>query len=330
MDPLEFRLLNDFQRDFPLCAEPYAALAAQLGSDEQTVLETLRRLHNDGCLSRIGAVFGPRRVGASTLAALAVPPEHLESVADLVSAHPEVNHNYEREHTFNLWFVVTAPDQQQLERVLGEIERETGCELIVLPLLEEFHIDLGFDLQGRGRTQGRSRPIDPADMYHPTDMERGLMASLQAGLEFAPRPFARLARQTGLGEHEILAMIESWLADGRIKRFGVVVRHHELGFNANAMTVWDVPDELLAEFGARLAAEPAVTLCYRRARHLPVWTYNLYCMIHGRERAEVVGQIKSMRYRLGLVEFPHAVLFSRQRFKQQGARYFQCSEAANG
>jgi DNA-binding Lrp family transcriptional regulator len=330
MNALELRLLNDFQRDFPLCAQPYAALAAQLGSDEPTILDTLQRLHHDGCLSRIGAVFAPRRVGASTLAALAVPPEQLENIADRVSAYPEVNHNYEREHRFNLWFVVTASDAQQLERVLRDIKTGTGCQLIVLPLLEEFHIDLGFDLQGGGRTQGRSRRIDPADMYHPTDLERVLMAALQAGLELVPRPFDRLAQQTGLGEDEILAMIESWLADGRIKRFGVVVRHHELGYNANAMTMWDVPDGRVGELGALLAQEPAVTLCYRRERHLPAWSYNLYCMIHGRERAQVVAQIKAMRYRLGLVEFPHAVLFSRQRFKQQGARYFQCGDATNG
>ncbi len=144
---LDKRLLNDFQRDFPLEPEPYAVLAERLGVSEAQVLEALQALQEAGAVARVGPVFRPNGVGVSTLAAMAVAPHRLAEIAALVSAHPAVNHNYEREHRFNLWFVVTAPDANALQQALEEIEQSTGCPLLDLPLQEDYHIDLGFELQ---------------------------------------------------------------------------------------------------------------------------------------------------------------------------------------
>jgi DNA-binding Lrp family transcriptional regulator len=143
---LEYHLLNDYQHGFPVTARPFAQIAAELGTDEETVLETVNNLAARNMISRVGPVFKPRRVGASTLAALAVPEERLQEIADIVSAFDEVNHNYEREHEFNLWFVATAADQAAIDRLLDKIRRQTGCQLINLPMEEAYHIDLGFPL----------------------------------------------------------------------------------------------------------------------------------------------------------------------------------------
>ena len=126
LNELEERLLNDFQDGFPLTERPYEAIARRLGTSEGAVIEALAGLRDNGLISRVGPVFRPNRVGASTLAAMAVPAQRLEEVAALVSAYPEVNHNYEREHAFNLWFVATAPDRERLTELLGEIEGRTG------------------------------------------------------------------------------------------------------------------------------------------------------------------------------------------------------------
>jgi siroheme decarboxylase len=146
LSPLEMRLLNEYQKGLPLCPAPFAEIAARLGTHERTVLGLLQRLQERGVVSRVGPVFKPKRIGASTLAALAVPPERLEAVAALVSAYREVNHNYEREDRYNLWFVVTAPSEERLREVLGEIAARSGCPLLDLPLEKQFHIDLGFPL----------------------------------------------------------------------------------------------------------------------------------------------------------------------------------------
>ncbi len=144
---LEKDLLDDFQRDFPLVPRPYKAVAERLGCDEETVLDLLSRMIGAGLITRIGPVFAPHRAGASTLAAMVVPADRLDEVAALVSEFDEVNHNYEREHRINLWFVVCAPAAQRVAAVLDEIAARTGLDVIDLPLEQAFHIDLGFPLQ---------------------------------------------------------------------------------------------------------------------------------------------------------------------------------------
>ena len=147
LDETDRRLLNEFQRNFPLTATPYADIAQCLGVTEQDVIMRLQRLQSAGTVSRVGPVFRPNRIGASTLAAMTVPAARLDEVAALVSAHPAVNHNYEREHDYNLWFVAAAPDEVQLAAVLEEIAHRTGVSVMSLPMLEDYHIDLGFDLR---------------------------------------------------------------------------------------------------------------------------------------------------------------------------------------
>jgi len=147
LNPLQQTLLNDFQQGLPLTPTPYADIAAQLGVTEEEVLDNIEQLQDAGAISRVGPVFRTHSIGASTLAAMAVPEARLEAVAEIINSFDAVNHNYEREHTLNLWFVATAPDEDHLEQVLRQIEVETGYEVIALPMLEDYHIDLGFELQ---------------------------------------------------------------------------------------------------------------------------------------------------------------------------------------
>jgi DNA-binding Lrp family transcriptional regulator len=147
LSALEKHLLNDFQEGFPLEERPFAAIAERIGASEEQVIALLRELQTGGLISRVGPVFRPNRVGASTLAAMAVPAQRLEEVAELVSAYAEVNHNYEREHRFNLWFVATAPDRERLQEVLREIETRSGIQVLDLPMVEDYFINLGFPLQ---------------------------------------------------------------------------------------------------------------------------------------------------------------------------------------
>jgi DNA-binding Lrp family transcriptional regulator len=146
LDALDRRLLDHFQRDFPLTPRPFAALAERLDVSEAEVLARLRRLQERGAISRIGAVVTPHRAGWSTLAAMAVPDDELDEVAALVSGYQEVNHNYEREHRNNLWFVVAAPTPNRVTEILAEIEHRTGLEVLDLPLEEAYRLDLGFAL----------------------------------------------------------------------------------------------------------------------------------------------------------------------------------------
>jgi DNA-binding Lrp family transcriptional regulator len=154
-----------------------------------------------------------------------------------------------------------------------------------------------------------------------SETDRRLIAAVQGGLPLDCHPFARVAEQAGVSEQEAISRLDALMRLGLIKRFGIVVRHHELGYRANAMTVWDIPDHQVDEVGRRMAEVPCVTLCYRRPRRPPEWPFNLFAMVHGRDRAVVEQQVAMMAERLGIAALPRRLLFSGRRFKQRGARY---------
>ncbi len=139
-------LLNHYQRDFPLVAEPYAKIAHDASMDEPSVLEAFDLLIAAEAISRIGPIIPPNRLGVSLLAAMEVPAQDLERVASIVNEEEGVNHNYEREHAINLWFVVSAEDAHALDSKLAHLELKAGYPILRLPLLEAYHIDLGFEL----------------------------------------------------------------------------------------------------------------------------------------------------------------------------------------
>ncbi len=156
-----------------------------------------------------------------------------------------------------------------------------------------------------------------------SEKEGKVIVELQHGLPITSRPYAVIASRTGIDEVEVLSIVQRLRQDLVIKRFGVIVRHYELGYRANAMAVWDVPNNQVANIGRKAGAFRFVTLCYRRARHIPDWPYNLYCMIHGREQKRVLDNIHQLIKTCDLEEFPHEILFSGRRFKQRGAVYQQ-------
>ena len=143
---LHKQLLNNYQQAFPLSATPYLDIAQQLGVSEAEVLAAFSELSDQQMISRIGPIIAPNRIGNSALVAMAVPDVDLARVADLISAYPQVNHNYERENRFNLWFVLVADNQAQLEGLICEIEQRSGYSAMLLPMLTDFFINLGFEL----------------------------------------------------------------------------------------------------------------------------------------------------------------------------------------
>jgi siroheme decarboxylase len=172
-------------------------------------------------------------------------------------------------------------------------------------------------------------PSTPNSLPRLDDTDRRLLAAIQSGLPLVSRPFAEIGARLGLSEAEVMTRLQQLQTRGVIRRFGVVVRHHEVGYGANAMVVWDVPDAQVRELGRCLAEFDFITLCYRRPRHLPQWRFNLYCMIHGKTREDVLSNLEWMVNRCSLQGLPHEVLFSRRRFKQRGAMYFDVQGSTN-
>ena len=325
MKILTEQLLNSFQRNFPLLPAPFEHIAQSLNTDSDTVLKRLRELQKNGAVSRVGAVFKPNTVGVSTLAAIAVPDCLLGNVAPIISDFPQVNHNYEREHEYNLWFVVTAENQPALEGSLRHIEERVGYPVLSLPLVKDYHIDLGFPMQLDQQPEPVMLNDSPAMPIQASTLDPGcaedLIDAIQDGLPLVARPYREIAERLGWSEQQVIDRLQQMLESGVIKRLGVVVRHHELGYRANAMVVLDVPDKIIDQLGYQLGKQDCVTLCYQRHRRLPQWPFNLFCMVHGKDRDDVLACVERMVEGLGLKRYPRSVLFSGRRYKQCGARY---------
>jgi DNA-binding Lrp family transcriptional regulator len=313
----ELALIDRWQRNFPLVSRPFALVGQSVGLDEPTTIAAFERLRHQRVLSRIGAVVKPHTIGASTLAAMRVPPERLDEVAAIVSREPMVSHNYERTNEHNLWFVVAGPHQQAVAGTIESIEVQSGLEVLDLPLLRAYHLDLGFPLSGE-----RARSVSGAqssDDYQPDAIDRRLLAAIEDGLPLVLRPYRSVATAVGCDESAVLASLQRLMAAGVVARFGCVIHHRALGYIANAMAVWDIPDEQVDDIAHVLVRNPRVTLCYRRRRRPPDWPFNLYCMVHAKSRPAALATVGELNAAAGIAGHAQTVLFSPRCFKQRGA-----------
>ncbi|WP_300054932.1 Lrp/AsnC family transcriptional regulator [uncultured Roseobacter sp.] len=316
LDALDWRLMNDWQRALPLVSRPFLDIAARLDTTEDRIIDRLQDLLRIGAISRIGATCRPNTLAASTLAAVAAPQDRLEAVAEVINAQEGVNHSYERENTWNIWFVATGPTRGFVDDILSRIADETGLQVLDLRLQRPFNVDLGFALDGSNRLP-QPRAVNGDVVIEPGD--RAVMQALSDGMAATACPFAELADRLGQSEADIIARVRALAEAGILSRIGVIVRHRALGWRANAMCVFVVPPKEIEACGTALTAVQGVTLCYERRPVPDVWPYTLYCMIHGRSRAETLDVLSQARVAAKLVPYEYRVLFSVRCFRQQGA-----------
>jgi len=143
MDDIDKAIVNRLQQGFPVCESPYRRVAEQLGITEAQLLARLKSLLAEGVLSRFGPMYHAEQMGgALTLAALKVPDERFDEVAEIVNAFPEVAHNYARNHQLNMWFVLATEKPEQVQSVIAEIERQTGLTVYNMPKIGEYFVGL--------------------------------------------------------------------------------------------------------------------------------------------------------------------------------------------
>lgn len=317
-DAIDRQLLDNYQRDFPIVPRPFAVLGAALDTTESDVITRFTRMQACSRITRVGATCAPNTISASTLAAVAAPPEQVEEIAALIDAEPGVNHNYLREDLWNLWFVVTGPDRAHVDATLARIETTTGLRVLALRLVRPFNVDLGFRMTNAASAQQplRTRNVKPDVLQ---DGDRELMQELVRGLPLVPEPYAVLAEKLCRNSDDLLARIAILQDAGILSRLGVIVRHRALGWRSNAMVVWDLDSHTIDTVGPLLATQPGITLCYERTPVADVWPYRLYSMIHARSRKEAMAHLRRAAALPALRDVPHKALFSTRCFKQTGA-----------
>ncbi|MDS0299783.1 AsnC family transcriptional regulator [Halogeometricum sp. S1BR25-6] len=333
LDAVDARLVDEYQSDFPVVERPFRAVGEELGVSEDEALARVRTLSERGIFRRFGAVLNPPVIGSSTLAAVSAPEDRFAEVAAIINDHRQVNHNYRRDHEWNMWFVVTAASREERDEILADIEERTGLEVLNLPMLTDYYIDLEFPVVNDDRFARESLAATAVNATRISEeaagdlsaLDAALLVEIQDGFPLTATPYRDVAERLAsagvdASVEDVLAAVRRLLDDGCIKRVGCVVNHVVTGFDANCMVVWDVPDDELDGRGEAVGRLPYVTLCYHRPRRPEQnWPYSLFTMIHGREAEAVDEKIDELASEY--LPFDHERLYSTETLKQTGAQY---------
>jgi len=323
LDAVDRALLERLQADFPLSPRPFAALGQALGLEESEVLARVCRLKEANVIRQISAIFDTRRLGyQSTLVAFHLADAALEDVAAQVSAHPGVSHNYARPHHYNLWFTLAVPPGQEVAAEVGRLARQTGVDdWLNLPSLRVFKIKTHFKLKEGSAPrplQQPDRPTEQARAFTPDGIP--FVRALQRDLPVITRPFSGAAAELVLSEERLLDKARELEAAGIMRRFAAVLRHRRVGYTANGMACWVVPEVEIEEVGRRAAEFPQVSHCYQRPAYPPRWPYNLFTMIHGQGKEEVEAVATTIARGTGVEDY--VILYSTTEYKKERVKYF--------
>ena len=330
LSDLDLAFINDFQGNFPLQEHPFLSIAAQLNCSENELLNTVKKLKQDKVLTRFGPLYDAAKLGGGlTLAAISVPLEKYKMVTEQVNSFPEVAHNYQREHELNMWFVLATETPEEIAQVISSIEKTTGLTVYNFPKQQEFYIGLWLQLSADGNNttipvpHPKEHQVDSQlnnNTYRLDSIDRKLISVTQSGFPIEHSPYQTIAKDIGITQDEVLQRLKRLLSIGIIRRIGAVPNHYKLGLTANGMTVWDVDDDKVSELGDIIGQLDFVSHCYQRPRHLPMWRYNLFAMVHGTSKDEVHEKVKQIENLLGKNCKAHETLFSSAILKKTGLR----------
>ena len=325
-DTIYRHLLVVLQRDLPLTARPYAAIAEEIGLSEDEVLTRIRRLRDgrQGSLIReIGPIFDTRALGyRSTLVAMEVPEDRVDGAAAAVNGHPGVSHNYRREHHWNLWFTLAVPPTEDIGAAVKALEGAAGgFPHLSLPALRTFKIGVRLGLEsGDGLEEVEAGVVmPPNDLRPPNERDKAFIRNLQQGTEIVAEPFAQAAQALAVSQEELLQWMREAKNRGWLRRFAAVLHHRRAGYSANGMAVWKVPRGRVDEVAAVACRLPQVSHCYERPTY-PNWPYSLFTMIHALDREECQAVARRISDEAGVRE--HSILFSTKEYKKARIKYF--------
>lgn len=327
MDEIDRRLLNHVQSDFPLAHRPYAELAFGLDCSEDEVIARVRALRQERIIRQISAIFDTRALGyKSSLVAARYPADGLHRGAQVVNEHPGVTHNYERNHEFNLWYTIAVPPTSDLEATIQRLHELSGAEATrVMYTLKLFKIGVNLDMTGQREASATSKPEygerdrERASGFILTPRDVDVVREFQEDLSIEPAPFAPMADRLGITEDELFDAARSLQERGFLRRFAAILYHRRAGFRSNAMGVWAVPDDQIAEIGPRMASFSSVSHCYQRPTY-PDWPYSVFTMVHGRSDEECESLLAAIRDATGITTYRS--LYSTREYKKTRVRYF--------
>jgi len=288
-------LLVELQRGIPVCENPFEVVGRKFSLSATEVVGIIREFLQSGKARRFGGIFDSKRLGyMSTLCAVRLDNNMLQQALPIFLAESGITHCYLRgcpeqlqgvgrqpEYDIlpNIWFTYIH-ERGRFDSGLRELSKKLApAKVLSLPALQRFKIDVIFNPTGGMAVSALRDIVDGKSLPKLTSQEKSIIACLQGNLSLREELFADIANRLGIAVDKLLVIVQKLQTEGRLKRIGMVLRHHKVGFKANAMCVWQVREEDVARFGKRLAECSEVTHCYQRPR-FENFNYDLYAMIH--------------------------------------------------
>jgi siroheme decarboxylase len=328
LDDTDKRLMNVLQSRFPLDAEPFAPVAAEVELSVAETLERTQRLLDGRIIREITPIFDTRALGYdSMLVAAKVDAEHPHRAAKIINSHPGVSHNYLRTHEFNLWFTIATPPDSELglQGTLDVLQRLTGAESIrQLPTLKLFKINMNLEMEkGTDALASIAEAATPRELEAQPydDFDIAVIRALQGPMEAVERPFDAAAAEVGVDVGDLLSHLEGMVERKILRRVAAILYHRRAGFSANGMGVWKVPEDQILEVGSRMASVRGISHCYERPTYED-WPYSVFTMAHGRSKEECDAILQSIADEHGLHGEDRATLYSSTEFKKIRLHYF--------
>lgn len=331
LDDIDSRLLNLMQKQIPLVERPFEAIGQEIGVSEEDVLNRVAALkaRPGAVIRQISAIFDTKALGyEGSLVAAKVDPARIERAAAIVSLHPGVTHNYQRDHAYNLWYTIAVPPDSRLglQKTVEVLHQQSGASVTRLfPTLKLYKIGVSFDLTGASEATARSGPQfteedrAKAMAFQVTDADKRMIRVLQQDLPVVERPYDLWAQQANVTVEQLLSAAKTYLEQKRMRRFSAVLHHRAAGISANGMGAWAVPPEKQDEFGNFAAGFTAVSHCYLRPTY-PDWPYSIFTMVHGTSVEDCNAVLREISAATGVSDY--IALFSSREFKKTRLKYF--------
>ena len=327
LDEVESALLDTLQNSFPIVARPFATMAEKHGLGEEEVLAKVQKFKDGGVIRQVSPIFDTKSLGyKSSLVAAKYPAEKLDAAAEIVNQHPGVSHNYARNHEFNMWYTVAIPPDTKLglEGTCDKIHEESGAEKTrVLPTLKLFKIGVDLDMTGKRKAGARAKAhYTEDDRGTPdavTDEERRVIRESQWDMAVVPEPWKVPAEKAGVSVERLLEVLEELKGKGQLRRVAAVLFHRRMGFRANGMGVWKVPEDRVEEVGPIMGSFRSVSHCYLRPTYED-WPYNLFSMVHGKTKDDCEDILDAIAEETGIMD--RTSLYSTKEFKKTRVPYF--------
>lgn len=320
---MKSELLSIIQKNFPLNSRPFRTIAEKLGSDEETIIKLLSEEKKNKIIRQISPIFDTKSLGySSSLVSFKVRGEDIDNAVKVINAHPGVSHNYEREHSFNIWFTLAvAPDSRLgLEKTVEILAKEVNAvEYILLPTLKLFKIAVKLNTTGNDAKKEQVTKHKDKKSIELSPLHLRVIALAQNDIPIVTEPFKKIVEELAISYEKFFSILTELKEAGVMRRFAAILNHRNAGFNANAMVVWDIDEQKGEEMGRRAAAFSAVSHCYLRPKY-PNWPYNLFTMVHGKTSEETNAIIEEMA--LEIEHFSRLPLYSTREFKKVRIHYF--------